>query len=111
MPSRSENRSKRLDKTPLAPLPGAVCVQYIRCGKAACRCARGERHGPYYCRVWRARGRLRCVYVRLRDVTRVRAACALWRDEQRQYRRALASSRLGFRELVAMLREVEGWER
>ena len=45
---------------------------------------------------------------------RVRRACATYRqqryDEQQVMREALRYSRLGFSELVALLREVEGWE-
>jgi rubrerythrin len=29
-------------------LPGSVHQQYVRCGKAKCKCARGELHGAYY---------------------------------------------------------------
>lgn len=39
---------------------GAICAQFIRCGKPACRCARGELHGPYYYRFtreWTATGK------------------------------------------------------
>ena len=30
-----------------AELPGAVCQQWVKCGKPNCHCARGELHGPY----------------------------------------------------------------
>lgn len=37
--------------------------EWIRCGKPTCRCATGERHGPYtYC-YWREGGRVRKSYV------------------------------------------------
>ena len=44
--------------------PGAVIAQYARCGKAGCRCARGELHGPYWYVFRRVGGRLRKTYLR-----------------------------------------------
>lgn len=102
-------------KTLPRALPGAVSPLYTRCGKANCRCTRGARHGPYYRRQWYEGGRLRSAYVRKRDVAQVRQACAVYAqqryDERAMMREALEYSRLGFRELRALLREVEGWER
>jgi len=31
-------------------VPGGLVERWIICGKASCRCATGERHGPYYYR-------------------------------------------------------------
>lgn len=111
---RTGNNVQRQDKKSLAPLPGAVVTRYHRCGKLNCRCTRGALHGPYYHRMWRQRGRVRCTYVRKRDVERVRQACAVYaqqREEERQHeRRILAYSRMSARKLIALLREVEGWE-
>lgn len=45
-------------------LRGALASQGRRCGKADCRCARGELHGPYtYLSVAGPSGRSRLVYV------------------------------------------------
>lgn len=45
-------------------LHGSVARQGRRCGKAGCRCARGELHGPYtYLSVTGPGGRSRLVYV------------------------------------------------
>ena len=84
-------------------LPGAVCAQWRRCGKPACRCARGQPHGPYFFRFWRQGGKLRKVYVRPAELERVRAAC---RARQRQ-RRELAAAWAGWRQLQERVREVE----
>lgn len=106
---------KTSHKSPPAMLPGAVSPMFTRCGKASCHCTTGALHGPYYRRFWRVGGRMRSAYVRKRDVAAVRAACAVWRqeryDERRMMREALEYSRLSFRELVELLRKVEGWER
>jgi hypothetical protein len=60
-------------------LPGSLQAEYKGCGKPACRCARGELHGPYLYRRWREGGRLRRQYVRPRDAERVQAALTEWR--------------------------------
>lgn len=90
-------RPESLPKT----LPGTVCVQWRTCGKLACRCARGEPHGPYHYRFWRERGRLRKAYVARHDVEEVRAACLC----RRLIRTALKAGWSDFRRLVAVLKE------
>jgi hypothetical protein len=45
-------------------LAGSLAEQSRRCGKAGCRCAEGELHGPYvYLSVGKAGGRRGMVYV------------------------------------------------
>jgi hypothetical protein len=44
-------------------LAGSLVEQMRRCGKAECRCADGEPHGPYAYYVPRTRGRGRLRYV------------------------------------------------
>ena len=45
-------------------LAGSLVEQRRRCGKAGCRCSRGELHGPYvYLSVGKATGRRALVYV------------------------------------------------
>jgi hypothetical protein len=60
-------RRRRLAKAladPEMTLRGSVITQLRRCGKAGCRCAEGELHGPYvYLSLGRAAGRARLVYV------------------------------------------------
>lgn len=65
------------DFDPLAePLPGSVCEQFIRCGRPGCHCRTGNRHGPYYYRVWRGAGRtIHKIYVKRADVAQVRRQC------------------------------------
>lgn len=88
------------------PLPktGAVCAQWVRCGKPTCRCmTAGPRHGPYYYLFMRERGRLVKRYVRRQLVEETRAGCEAARRERRQRR----LSRQLWRALVARLREIE----
>jgi hypothetical protein len=98
------------DHNPLPKmLPGTVQLQLVRCGKAACRCARGQLHEAFY-RFWREDGRLRKAYVRRNDLEATRAACARWHEadgiwsgmlnspaaqEQKRMQRATLRSALG----------------
>jgi hypothetical protein len=93
--------------TQTLPKKGAVCVQWKRCGRAGCRCARGELHGPYYCLFWRAQGRLRKRYVQLADGLAVQAACQVRREQAREARREQQRWRAEWRTLKAQLRELE----
>ena len=53
-------------------LTGSLVEQSRRCGKAGCRCAEGEPHGPYvyFAPKTAGRGRLRYVPAALLDVVR-----------------------------------------
>jgi hypothetical protein len=84
-------------------LPGAVCPQWVRCGRPTCRCARGNLHGPYYYRFWREDGRLRKAYVKPAELERVRAQCRT----RRLFRLNLQIDGDRWRQLVERVREVE----
>ena len=80
----------------IAPLPGVLLANGVRCGKPSCRCARGALHGPYLYRRWREGGRQRRQYVRPADVERVKLGLAAWRrlhPPAWRARRALAELR------------------
>jgi len=85
-------------------LNGAVCAQYKRCGKAKCKCARGELHGPYFYRFQWYEGRVVKEYVRLSDVEEVRAACSRYRAMQDE----LSEGRRHFQALLSQLRSTLG---
>jgi hypothetical protein len=87
---------KTLPKT----LPGTVCVQRVRCGKAGCRCARGQAHIAFY-RFWREGGRQRKCYVKRADLADVRAAC----EARRQASRELAAGWAQWRQMVSVVCE------
>jgi uncharacterized protein DUF6788 len=63
-----------------APVRGALVSDWKTCGKATCRCARGQRHGPYLSLRWREGGRQRRRYVRPEDAEEVRTALEVWRS-------------------------------
>jgi hypothetical protein len=48
---------------PELTLPGVLRSQGRRCGRAGCRCMRGELHGPYLYLVLSGAGRGRSIYV------------------------------------------------
>lgn len=72
---------------------GSLHTQRVRCGKANCRCARGELHEGYHYFFSRFGGRQFKVYVRRADVPAVRAVIqaravrrAQWRSEMNEAR-------------------------
>src|SRR5262249_13256789 len=92
------NLPETLPKT----LTGVVCVQWMRCGRPGCRCARGRSHGPYFYRFWREDGRQRKCYVKRTDLADVRAAC----EARRQARRELSAGWEEWRQIVSVVRGV-----
>ena len=81
------------------PLPGSLRLEWRRCGKPSCRCARGERHGPYAYRYWSEGGRRRKRYVPRAQVAAVLAGLARWR--------ALHPPAWAMRQELATLRRLE----
>ena len=82
------------------PLPGSVSEQFIRCGKAGCRCQNGPPHGPYFYRIWRGEGRaVHKVYVKRAELEQVRARCAEYRAVAEELR-ALRARRLALTALL-----------
>ena len=60
---------------------GSLVEQYVTCGKPACRCARGEKHGPLYYLYWKEQGRSHSPYVPRDEVDALRAQL----DTNRQF--------------------------
>jgi len=81
----------------------AICEQYRKCGKARCRCIRGNLHGPYYFRFYRVDGRLKKAYIRKAD------AKDLWErySLQREIQRKRVADRKEFAELCRDLRRID----
>jgi len=63
----------------IVSLPGVLRAEGVRCGKPTCRCATGERHGPYLYRRWREDGRQLRAYVGPGEAAYAREATQLWR--------------------------------
>jgi hypothetical protein len=84
-------------------LQGSLFVRYGECGKAACACREGRRHGPYYVFSARAAGRGSFRYL---DASRARQA----REQvarYREFRQGLAALQRVNVELVALLRRYQ----
>jgi hypothetical protein len=89
----------------LAGGKGSLHTQRVRCGKANCKCARGELHEGYHYFISRVGGRQFKVYVRREDVPAVREVIrarvvrrAKWRselNEARAFLRRLMSAAVG----------------
>ena len=54
----------------------------VRCGKANCKCSKGDLHGPYYLRRWRTGGRKCTEYVKKGDVLQTKAAILVRKQEE-----------------------------
>lgn len=87
-------------------LPGSVHAQYVRCGKATCKCARGELHGAYYYHFVRIGGKLTKHYLKAHEVEQMRDACLARREDEKARRARSSKSWRQLRELTARLREV-----
>jgi hypothetical protein len=99
---------KTLDKIDLSNfLSGYVCVQYRKCGKPNCRCARGEKHGPYYYLSWREGGKQCWNYIKKQDLPRIQEACANNRVLQAYLRFNREEHKQLFRDFISLLRLLE----
>ena len=85
-------------------LPGRVRSERVRCGRANCKCARGELHGPYFYRYAWADGRRAKLYVRPADAEAVRRAC----EAHRKLRAEMSAGRAEYKSVLAraMLRSL-----
>lgn len=71
-----EQFSLKTAKPSAMPLPGSLHAEWVRCGKALCRCMNGgPPHGPYWRRFWRDGERTRKQYVPLAKLGVTQAAC------------------------------------
>jgi hypothetical protein len=84
----------------------ALVAYRVRCGKPNCRCASGERHGPYWFLRWREGDVQRRRYVRQEDVEDVRLVIERKRSERHDERRAIIEADAYLRELRRWLREL-----
>ena len=93
---------KALPKT----MPGSIHVQYVRCGKRTCKCARGELHGAYFYHFARVNGKLTKRYLKAHEVEQMQIACMAWREEEKARRARSRETWQLIREMKARLRDV-----
>ncbi len=89
------------------PKIAALVPTWKTCGKPACKCNRGNLHGPYWSLRWREGAVQRRRYVRLADVAAVRTAIDRRRAERSTMRADLAESASLLRALKALHRELD----
>ncbi len=87
-------------------LPGSVHVQHVRCGKASCKCARGELHGAYYYHFTRIGGKLTKRYLKAHEVEQMQSACLARREKEKARRAQSRETWRHLREINARLRDV-----
>ncbi len=93
--------AKTFHKTP------ALVSYRVRCGKANCRCMRGELHGPYWFLRWRFGTHQRRRYVKAEELDAVREVIAMRQHDDRIYRMTVQRALGKLRELKQWLREIE----
>ena len=83
---KAENRRERLlkdinDKSFL--LKGSLNQVYRKCGNPNCRCARGEKHGPFYLLTWNEGGKTRSRHIPRDQASKVKKMTANYREAKR----------------------------
>jgi hypothetical protein len=102
-----EMENKTEDLLPkIAAHGGTVHRQFIRCGKASCKCARGELHGAYYYHFVRVNGKLTKRYLKAHEVEQMQVACLARREEKRTRHADSRAAWLLIREMKARLRDL-----
>lgn len=87
-------------------IEGSFIQQYRTCGKAGCRCEKGERHGPYpYLVVGRGKDR-RLIYVAAKERAKVRSrarGAVEFRQRLARINRLNSDIRMSLKELKELL--------
>ena len=96
--------AKVLPKT----LRGTVHTQFVRCGKANCKCARGELHGAYFYHFVRVGGKLRKRYLKAVEVEKIKESCALRQQQEKRHRSESETVWGLIRQIRENLRETDG---
>jgi allophanate hydrolase subunit 1 len=84
-------------------LNGHIQKRRVRCGKANCKCTKGEMHTAFY-HVWHTDGRRYQKYIRRSQVEQIRAACLNYRNLQIQIRAGRAEYKQLFARARALIR-------
>jgi uncharacterized protein DUF6788 len=90
----------------IAAYGGTVHRQFVKCGKASCKCARGELHGAYYYHFVRVNGKLKKRYLKPGQIEQVQDACLKRQEERRAQRAKTRQVWQSLREIIAQLRQL-----
>src|SRR5687767_12709900 len=99
------NGGLRLGRAELAS--GYLRKKYLTCGKAECRCAQGNKHGPYYYLRTYRKGKKRQTYVPRGTVARVRESIRRRNAARDQLRQVSIESMRIWRQIKQTLKELE----
>jgi hypothetical protein len=88
------------------PIPGGLMTKWVRCGRANCRCAKGQLHGPYYYHRYQANGERRKKYVRKSDLPIIKAGINELRKQKAEARVVSEKARADLRQITDRLREL-----
>ena len=83
-------------------LPGSVERRMVRCGKANCKCTRGELHGPYFYHVTTDETVRSRRYIPRAEVAVVAQAC----QEHRELQAQLLAGRKRYKLILAAARQI-----
>ena len=100
-----ENKTESL-LPKIAAQGGTVHRQFVRCGKASCKCVRGELHGAYYYHFVRVSGKLKKRYLKAHEVEQMQNACSTRREEKRARRTQSSQNWQLIREINGRLRDI-----
>lgn len=89
-------------------LPGTVHEQYVRCGKANCKCSRGELHGAYFYHFIRINGKLTKRYLKADEVETIRLSCLNRQINEKHYRKQTDNVWKKLRLMRMQMKEVSG---
>jgi hypothetical protein len=105
--SHGDVEKKSVDSLPkilgLACRSGSLQRQRVCCGKANCRCARGELHEGYYFFFW-THTRMLKIYVRRTDVETVARVISARRRRQAAFRVEMNEARAFLRQMMSAVK-------
>jgi hypothetical protein len=91
----------------IAPLPGYLRAQYIKCGRSNCHCNNSNGHGPYYYRVVTVGRRKQKKYVKKSDLAVVKAGINERHRRLAQVRSMNQEANLNWRLSKTQLRQLD----
>ena len=76
-----QKRKKLVDELKLSKdmLQGTLVEKYLKCGKAGCKCNRGEKHGPKYYLSYKLDGVTKMLYIPSKMLSEVKNQSCLYK--------------------------------
>ena len=79
--SLRQKRAKLVKELQLSKemLQGTIVEKYLECGKAGCKCTRGEKHGPKYYLSYKSKGVTQMLYIPTKMLSEVKRCTQLYK--------------------------------